>query len=64
MVEDLLLFLCGSREYDELTLCDILASLAKVITSLCRQGGKGRATEAVSIDGDDLESEIRLLGQY
>lgn len=44
------MFLCGSREYDELTLCDALASLATVITTLCKQGGKGQwANEAVSL---------------
>lgn len=48
LVDRLLMFLCGSREYDELTLCDMLKSLAKVITTLCRMGGKGqRATETV-----------------
>lgn len=47
-VEGLLIFLCGSREYDELTLAEMLSTLAKVITTLCRQGSKGqRATEAV-----------------
>lgn len=47
-VEGLLMFLCGSREYDELTLADMLATLAKVVTTLCRQGSKAqRATEAV-----------------
>ncbi|CAN0526664.1 unnamed protein product, partial [Ectocarpus sp. 12 AP-2014] len=45
-VEDLLLFLCGSGECDELTLADMLSTLAKVIVALCRQGGKHqRATE-------------------
>ena len=47
-VEGLLLFLCGSGEYDELTLADMLSTLAKSIVSLCRQGGKNhRATESV-----------------
>ncbi|CAN0448433.1 unnamed protein product, partial [Hapterophycus canaliculatus] len=45
-VEGLLLFLCGSGEYDELTLADMLSTLAKVIVALCRQGNKNqRATE-------------------
>ena len=47
-VGDLLVFLCGCREYDELILADILAALAKIITTLCKQGNKGQtATEAV-----------------
>lgn len=47
-VEDLLLFLCGSGECDELTLADMLSTLAKAIVALCRQGGKHqRATETV-----------------
>lgn len=55
-VEGLLLFLCGSGEYDELTLADMLSTLAKSIVSLCRQGGKNhRATESVRID-------VRTLG--
>ncbi|CAM9508685.1 unnamed protein product [Ascophyllum nodosum] len=46
-VGDLLVFLCGCREYDELILADILAALAKIITTLCKQGNKGQtATEA------------------
>lgn len=56
-VEGLLLFLCGSGEYDELTLADMLSTLAKSIVSLCRQGGKNqRATESVSVNdgGDDV----------
>lgn len=49
-VEGLLLFLCGSGEYDELTLADMLSTLAKSIVSLCRHGGKKqRATESVSL---------------
>lgn len=48
-VEGLLLFLCGSGEFDELTLADMLSTLAKVIVALCRQGNKNqRATETVS----------------
>eukprot|EP00903_Cladosiphon_okamuranus_P017675 g16276.t1 len=47
-VEGLLLFLCGSGEYNELTLADMLSTLAKSIVSLCRQGSKNqRATESV-----------------
>lgn len=47
-VEGLLIFLCGSGEYDELTLAEMLSTLAKVVTTLCRQGNKGqRVTEAV-----------------
>lgn len=47
-VEGLLLFLCGSGEYDELTLAEMLSTLAKVIVALCRQGNKNqRATETV-----------------
>lgn len=48
-VDGLLMFLCGSREYDELTLCDMFSSLATVISNLCRQSGKGQraASEAV-----------------
>ncbi|CAN0426024.1 unnamed protein product [Pylaiella littoralis] len=47
-VEGLLLFLCGSGEYDELTLADMLSMLAKSILALCRQGSKNqRATETV-----------------
>lgn len=47
-VEGLLLFLCGSGEYDELTLADMLSTLAKSILALCRQGSKNqRATETV-----------------
>eukprot|EP00904_Undaria_pinnatifida_P003079 jgi/Undpi1/12772/HiC_scaffold_6.g02440.m1 len=41
-VEGLLMFLCGSGEYDELTLAEILSTLAKVITALCRQGNKSQ----------------------
>lgn len=53
-VEGLLLFLCGSAEYDELTLADMLSTLAKSIVSLCRQGGKNqRATESVSVNDTD-----------
>ncbi len=49
-VEGLLLFLCGSGEYDELTLADMLSSLAKAIVTLCRQGSKNqRATETASV---------------
>lgn len=49
-VEGLLLFLCGSGEYDELTLADMLSTLAKSIVTLCRQGGKNqRATETVRV---------------
>lgn len=49
-VGGLLVFLCGSGEYDELTLADILGSLAKIITALCKQGNKGqKATEAVCV---------------
>lgn len=52
-VEGLLLFLCGSGEYDELTLADMLSTLAKSIVALCRQGGKNqRATESVSVSGN------------
>lgn len=47
-VEGLLIFLCGSGEYDELTLAEMLSTLAKVVTTLCRQGNKAqRVTEAV-----------------
>lgn len=49
-VEGLLLFLCGSGEYDELTLADMLSSLAKAVVTLCRQGSKNqRATETASV---------------
>lgn len=47
-VEGLLLFLCGSGEYDELILADMLSTLAKSILALCRQGSKNqKATEQV-----------------
>lgn len=43
------MFLCGSGEYDELTLAEMLSTLAKIVTTLCRQGNKGqRVTETVS----------------
>lgn len=51
-VEGLLLFLCGSGEYDELTLADMLSTLAKAITALCRQGKNQRATETVGATGN------------
>ncbi|CAN0290800.1 unnamed protein product [Ectocarpus sp. 6 AP-2014] len=56
-VEDLLLFLCGSGECDELTLADMLATLAKVIVALCRQGGKHqRATETAFLSSNGTSS--------
>lgn len=51
-VEGLLMFLCGSGEYDELTLAEMLLTLAKVVTTLCKQGNKGQqVTEAVGAIG-------------
>lgn len=66
-VEGLLLFLCGSGEYDELTLADMLSTLAKSIVSLCRQGGKNqKATESVRdvsyVDGGIARSNRSFLG--
>lgn len=58
------MFLCGSREYDELTLAEMLSTLAKVVTTLCRQGGKGqRATETVSKcsgEGDSVVTSVLI----
>lgn len=46
------MFLCGSGEYDELTLAQMLSTLAKVVTTLCKQGNKGQQiTEAVGAIG-------------
>ncbi|CAM9104713.1 unnamed protein product [Choristocarpus tenellus] len=44
-VDGLLLFLCGSGEYDELTLSDMLGTLSTVVIALCREGKALRAEE-------------------
>lgn len=64
-VEGLLMFLCGSGEYDELTLAEILSTLAKVITALCRQGNKSQQVTqevgAVICNLYEIQSKPTLL---
>ncbi|CAM9845398.1 unnamed protein product [Discosporangium mesarthrocarpum] len=48
-VEGLLLFLCGTGEYDELTLSDMLRTLSLVVVALCREAKASVSEEALLV---------------